>query len=86
LEYLRANLAARIFSALDAQQFTADQASAMTGFAAAQFARIRRAKLERFTIDHLMTMLVRLDATVEVTITDRPRRHAEESARTSRPV
>jgi hypothetical protein len=46
----------------------------LTGFAAADFSRVRRANLGRFTDDRLMTMLNRLGREVEVTISDRPRR------------
>ena len=74
LEQLRSILAARIIKALDAQRLTVRQAHELTGFAAADFSRIRRANLGRFTVDRLMTMLARLGREVEVTVTDRPRR------------
>lgn len=73
LEQLRAILAARIIKALDEQKLTVRRAEALTGFAAADFSRVRRANLGRFTVDRLMTMLGRLGQEVEVTITDRPR-------------
>jgi predicted XRE-type DNA-binding protein len=74
LEQLRAILAARIIKALDAQRLTVRQAHELTGFAAADFSRVRRANLGRFTVDRLMTMLARLGQEVEITVTDRPRR------------
>ena len=74
LEQLRALLAARIIKALDEQKLTVRRAEALTGFAAADFSRVRRANLRRFTVDRLMTMLGRLGQEVEVTITDRPTR------------
>ncbi|WP_149541215.1 helix-turn-helix domain-containing protein [Siccirubricoccus phaeus] len=60
LEQLRAVLAARIVKALDEKALTARKAGQLTGFAAADFSRIRRTNLDRFTIDRLMTMLGRL--------------------------
>ena len=75
LEQLRAILAARIIKALDAQKLTVREAHARTGFAAADFSRVRRVNLGRFTVDRLMTMLSRLGQEVEVTVTDRPSRH-----------
>ena len=74
LEQLRAMLAARIIGALDEQKLTVRRAHELTGFAAADFSRIRRANLARFTVDWLMTMLARLGQEFAVTISDRPRR------------
>lgn len=73
LEQLRAILAARIIKALDEQKLTVRRAQELTGFAAADFSRVRRANLGRFTVDRLMTMLARLGQEVEVTISDQPR-------------
>ena len=74
LEQLRSILAARIIRALDERQLTVRAAHELTGFAAADFSRIRRANIGRFTVDRLMTMLARLGEDVEVTVTDRLRR------------
>lgn len=76
LEQLRAILAARILRVLDNRHLTVRKAEEITGIAAADFSRIRRAKLGRFTVDRLMTILARLDQRVDVTITVRPRRRA----------
>jgi predicted XRE-type DNA-binding protein len=70
-EQLRAILAAQIICALDERNMTVRQAESLTGIAAADFSRIRRARLDRFTIDRLMTILSRLDRKVEVTVTVR---------------
>jgi len=43
-------------------------AEALTGTAAADFSRIRRAKLDRFTIDRLMGVLSKLGQQVEVEV------------------
>lgn len=72
LEQLRSILAARIIKALDEQGLTVRRAHELTGFAAADFSRVRRANLGRFTVDRLMTMLARLGQDVEVTVSDRP--------------
>ena len=73
---LKAILATKIMDVLDAQQMTVRRAQDATGFAAADFSRIRQAKLARFTIDRLMAMLDRLNQDVKVTISVRPRRRA----------
>ncbi|HEX4111122.1 MAG TPA: helix-turn-helix transcriptional regulator [Stellaceae bacterium] len=76
LEQLRAILAARILRVLDDRKLTVRKAEEITSIAAADFSRIRRARLGRFTVDRLMTILARLDQRVDVTITVRPRRRA----------
>jgi len=72
-EQLRCVLAARIMEVMDNEHLTVRAAHERTGFAAADFSRIRRAKLQRFTIDRLMTMLARLGQDVEVQVTVTPR-------------
>ncbi len=70
----KALLAARIIAILDGQKLTVRKAAGMTGFAAADFSRVRNADLGRFTLDRLMRMLRGLDHTVEVTVHLAPRR------------
>lgn len=72
-EQLKALLAAQIINVLNLRKLTVRGAEEVTGFAAADFSRVRRAVLGRFTIDRLMSMLNRLDQSVEVSITVRPR-------------
>ena len=72
-EQLKAILAAKIIAVLDSQNITVRSAHEKTGFAAADFSRVRQAKLSRFTIDRLMAMLDRLDQDVEVTVSVRAR-------------
>lgn len=67
-EQLKATLAAQIIRVLDARGLTVRAAEEITGTAAADFSRIRRAKLDRFTIDRLMMVLSRLDQRVEVEV------------------
>lgn len=68
IEQLKAILAARIIRVLDARGLTVRAAEELTGTAAADFSRIRRVKLDRFTIDRLMMVLSRLDQRVEVEV------------------
>lgn len=72
-EQLKALLAAQIIGVLDDRALTVRKAEDLTGIAAADFSRIRRTKLDRFTIDRLMTILNRLDQDVDVQITVRSR-------------
>jgi predicted XRE-type DNA-binding protein len=67
-EQLRALLAARIVGVLDERKLTVRAAHELTGIAAADFSRIRRAKLDRFTIDRMMLILAGLGQQVEVTV------------------
>jgi predicted XRE-type DNA-binding protein len=66
-------LAARIIAALDDRKLSTRQAARLTGFAAADFSRVRNADYGRFTLDQLIRMLHALDQQVEVTVTVRPR-------------
>jgi predicted XRE-type DNA-binding protein len=75
-EQLRALLAARIIGVLDDCKLTVRAAQDITGVAAADFSRIRNAKLGRFTIDRLMTILASLSQEVEVTVEIHPRRRS----------
>jgi len=73
-EQLRALLAARIIGVLDDRKLTVRAAHELTGIAAADFSRIRQAKLGRFTIDRLMAVLAGLGQEVEVTVNVHPRK------------
>jgi predicted XRE-type DNA-binding protein len=73
-EQLRALLAAKIIGVLDDRKLTVRAAQTMTGVAAADFSRIRGARLDRFTIDRLMTILASLGQQVEVRVKVHPRR------------
>ena len=67
-EQLKAILAAEIIKTLDKQRLTVRAAHDRTGFAAADFSRIRNADLGRFTVDRLMSILNRLGSRVEVKV------------------
>jgi len=72
-EQLKATLSAEIISVMNDRALTVRRAEELTGVAAADFSRIRKAKLDRFTIDRLMTILNCLDQDVDVQITIRSR-------------
>ena len=72
IEQLKALLAAEIIKTLDRDELTVRAAHAQTGFAAADFSRIRNADLGRFTADRLMSILNRLGSRVEVKTRVRP--------------
>ncbi|MEO5330935.1 MAG: helix-turn-helix domain-containing protein [Magnetococcus sp. YQC-5] len=79
IEQLKAVLAGEIIGVLDRHTLTVRKAESLTGIAAADFSRIRKTKLDRFTIDLLLTILDRLDQTVELSFT--ARNHHEVMAR-----
>ena len=64
----KAILAARIIAVLDDRGLSVRKAAELTGFAAADFSRVRNADLGRFTLDRLMKMLAALDGRLQVTI------------------
>ena len=68
LKQAKAVLAARIIAVLDDRTLTVRKAASLTGFAAADFSRIRNADLGRFTLDRLMKMIAALDNRVKVTV------------------
>ena len=80
VQQLKALLAAEIIGVLDDRVLTVRKAEELTGIAAADFSRIRKTKLDRFTIDRLIIILNRLDQDVDVRVTVRP--HLEGAAST----
>ena len=68
LKQAKAILAARIIAVLDDRGLSVRKAAEATGFAAADFSRVRNADLGRFTLDRLMKMLAALDDRLQVTI------------------
>jgi predicted XRE-type DNA-binding protein len=73
---LKAILAGKIIGVLDAGGISVRRAHELTGFAAADFSRVRQAKLQRFTLDRLISMLGKLDQDVEISVNVRPRHAA----------
>ena len=68
LKHAKAVLAARIIAALDGRGLSVRKAAALTGFAAADFSRVRNADLGRFTLDRLMKMLSTLDRDLKIIV------------------
>jgi predicted XRE-type DNA-binding protein len=68
LRQAKAVLAAAIIQTLDARALTVREAAALTGFAAADFSRVRNARLARFTLDRLIRILHALDPTAAVSV------------------
>ena len=68
LKHAKAVLAARIITVLDQGRVSVRMAADRTGFAAADFSRVRNADLARFTLDRLIKMLSGLDGSIEVTV------------------
>lgn len=68
LKQAKAILAAQIIAVLDDRKLTVRKAASLTGFAAADFSRIRNADLGRFTLDRLMKMIAALDDRIKVTV------------------
>ena len=61
LRQAKAIIAARIIAVLDECKLPVRKAADATGFAAADFSRIRNANLGRFTLDRLTKILAALD-------------------------
>ncbi len=76
---LKAILAGQVLKVLDDQGH--GKAQELTGIDHADFSRVRRAKLDRFTVERLIAMLEGLGQEVEVSVDVHPRR----AAATSRP-
>ena len=73
LRQAKAVLAARAIAVLDERGLSVRKAASVTGFAAADFSRVRNADLGRFTLDRLMRMIGTLDDRVRVTVQVGPR-------------
>ena len=83
LKQAKAVLAAQIIAVLDDRGLAVRKAASLTGFAAADFSRIRNADLGRFRLDRLMKMLAALDANARVTVKVDPSRSAPAAASSS---
>ncbi len=68
LKQAKAVLAARIIAELDERRLNVRKASEMTGFAEADFSRIRNADLGGITLDRLMQAISALNDDLSVTI------------------
>jgi len=81
---LKSMLAAAIIGVLDDQEISVRRAHAITGFAAADFSRVRQSRLSVFTIDRLLGMMDKLGQEVEFHLDIRPRRQVTKAARKGR--
>jgi predicted XRE-type DNA-binding protein len=72
-ELMKADLATAIVRVLRERDLAGPRAAALAGITEADLSRIRRASLDRFTIDRLVRILNRLDRRIEVAVTLRPR-------------
>jgi predicted XRE-type DNA-binding protein len=87
LRQAKAVLAAAIIRALDERALTMREAAAATGFAAADFSRVRNARLARFTLDRLIRMLQALEPAARVSVqVDMPSPLTSPSAPASAPA
>lgn len=73
-------LAVQIIGILEDKKRSVRNAAKATGFAAADFSRVRNADYGRFTLDRMIRMLSALDETLEVTVDVRRRDSASQHA------
>jgi predicted XRE-type DNA-binding protein len=73
LRQARAIVTGRILKRLDELGWSTRETERATGIAASEVSRIRRVRLERFTLDRLISILGKLDADVDVVIDFKPR-------------
>ncbi|WP_375415059.1 helix-turn-helix domain-containing protein [uncultured Bradyrhizobium sp.] len=73
----KAILAAKIIAAMDDRGWTALAAEKATGVTHTDLSRIRNVKLDRFTLDRMITILGKVDQDMEVTIDVKPRGHGD---------
>ena len=76
VDQARAILATKIINTLDERKLSPREAEKLTGVSHSEFSRIRNARLERFTLDRMITILGKLDEDVEVSVTFQPRNHS----------
>ncbi|MCB2186121.1 MAG: helix-turn-helix domain-containing protein [Deltaproteobacteria bacterium] len=77
IEQARALMAAKIIRTLEERKLSTREAERVTGVSHSEFSRIRNAKLERFPLDRLITILGKLDQGIEVKLSFRPRQPAD---------
>lgn len=79
-ELMKADLATAIVRILRERELTGASAAKLAGVSEADMSRIRKASLDRFTIDRLVRILNRLDGRTQVAVTMRPRQDGEQPA------
>ena len=73
LEQARAIVGAKIIQIMDDRHLSTKDAEQLTGVSHTEFSRLRNAKLSRFTLDRIITILGKLDQSVEINISFHPR-------------
>src|SRR3546814_518243 len=73
-------MATEIMKILDERGWSTRRAQDATGISHADFARIRNANLNRFTLDRLLSVLTKLGQEVQVSVSVRPRPVADRPA------
>ena len=73
LEQARAIVCAQIIQIMDERGLSSRDAEQLTGVSHTEFSRLRNAKLTRFTLDRIITILGKLDQSVEINISFHPR-------------
>lgn len=68
LEQARAMVCSKIIQVMDDKGLSTRDAERLTGISHTEFSRIRNAKLSRFTLDRIITILEKLDQQVEIHI------------------
>jgi predicted XRE-type DNA-binding protein len=82
VRHAKAVLAAEILKVLDERQWSTRKAEQETGINHADFARIRRANIDRFSFERLASILGALGQEVGVSVEVRPRASAKSLAET----
>jgi predicted XRE-type DNA-binding protein len=72
VEQLKALLAAEIIKILNGENLTTRQTEARTRIPHSEFSRIRKVKLDRFTVDHLTVILNWVNQRVDFEVCVRP--------------
>jgi predicted XRE-type DNA-binding protein len=84
-ELMKADLATAIVRVLRERELTGAKAARLAGVTEADISRIRKASLDRFTIDRLVKILNRLDSQMKVAVTVRPRDQESHQAGAAHP-
>ncbi len=72
LEQARAIVCAKIIQIMNDRRLSTKDAERLTGVSHCEFSRLRNAKLSRFTLDRIITILGKLDQSVEINISFHP--------------
>jgi len=73
LEQARAIVAAKIIRILDKRKLSTRAAQKLTGVPYTDFSRIRNSRLDRLSLDRMISILGKLDEDIEVNISFKPR-------------